>query len=70
MASYELDNFIYKLRQIWSHGRRANLSVKCEEDRAWVTLSSDLGPWRHPPRSRLSPRPPRPTHPAPSSKPP
>ena len=68
MAAHELHNFMYKFHHIWSHGRRANLTVSCEEGYAWVTLSTDLGPWRHPPRSRPTPRPPRPTRTTPSPK--
>ena len=66
MADLELQTFYYKFRQIWSHGRRANLTVNCEEGRAWVTLSTDLGPWRLPTHySRPRPSRPRTTPPAP-----
>ena len=61
MASNEIHNFMYKFHEIWSHGRRARMNITCEEGYAWVTLSTDLGPWRLPPRSRPTPRPPRPT---------
>ena len=58
--------------QMWSHGYRAHLQVQCSQGRAWVNLSTDLGPWRFfPPNFHQNPRPRRPkTTPTPSPKPP
>merc|ERR1711888_221059 len=61
MADDDLQNFSYKFCQLWSQGRRANLQMECVNGRAWVILSTDLGPWRPPTHySRQNPRPSRP----------
>ena len=67
----ELDKFMWKSRQWWSHGERANISLQCEQGRAWATLFVNLGPRRlptHYSRPRLRPPHPRPTPPAPTPK--
>ena len=71
MADDNLQNFYYKFRELWSEGRRAHLQMECVNGRAWVNISTDLGPWRLPTHySHRYPRSPRPRHPPKFPKPP
>ena len=71
-CNFNLQKYLQEFLQMWSHGQRAHLQVQCSNGRAWVNLSTDLGPWRHLlPNFRKYPRPRRPqTTPTPSPKPP
>ena len=64
MAEQEIEKFVWKFRQFLAAGSRAGLTLNCENGRAWVNMSVNLGPWRPPPSSSPwpSPNPTKKTH--------
>ena len=43
MATKELDNFVFKFKNLWNAGIEANLSVNTRDGQAWVQLQVGLG---------------------------
>ena len=43
MASRELDNFVYKFKDLWRNGREATLTLNSRAGEAWIQLHVGLG---------------------------